>query len=102
MDEQILVFDKEHLTLSYRLYNGLPGFVTEAVNTWQLFEASNGTHLTARTDMHTKGLMGCLLSPMMKSSLKSALESMAEELKYYVDTGEPHPKKKKALKKLRQ
>lgn len=102
MDEEILIFDRKNHTLSYRLYNGLPGFVTNAVNTWRLFEASGGTHLTVRTDMHTKGLMGCLLRPMMKGNLNSALQSMSEELKYYVDTGEPHPKKKKALQKLRQ
>ncbi len=102
MDEKILVFDRENYILSYRLYNGLPGFVADAVNTWRLFEARGETHLTVRTVMHTKGLMGCLFRPMMKGNLRSALKSMSEELKYYVDAGEPHPKKKKALKKLRQ
>lgn len=102
MDEQILVFDPENHVLSYRLYNGLPGFVTDAVNTWQLSKTSfGGTYLAVRTEMHVKGIVGFLLRPMMKSNLESAVKSMSIELQYYVDTGEPHPKKKKALKKIR-
>lgn len=100
MDEEILIFDTQNHVLSYRLYNGLPGFVTRAVNTWRLSESQGGMYLTGRTEMHTTGIMGCVMRPMMQMSLNSAVKSMAEELTHYVDMGKPHPKKQKALDKL--
>ena len=100
--ERILQYDHNR-TLRYSLYHGLPGFVTSAENTWTLEEiSSNTTHIVGQTEMHVKGIMGFLFRGLMRSNLDRVLAEMAEEVKYFIEKGRPHPKKLKAIAKYEQ
>ena len=97
--ERILQYDRNQ-AIRYSLYDGLPGFVTNAENTWTFREVnSNVTRITGQTEMQVKGIMGFLFRGMMKKNLDRVLAEMAEEVKHYIETGKPHPKKIKAIAK---
>ncbi len=98
--ERITIYDKDGYLLEYTLFHGLPGFVKDAFNTWQLHPKDNTTtHVKAHTEMRATGLMGFLMKGFMTRSTQKVLNAMCEELKYYVENGEPHPNKVKAIAK---
>lgn len=97
--ERILQYDKNR-TLRYSLYHGLPGFVISAENTWTLEELdSHTTRVIGQTKMYVKGVMGFVFRGMMRNNLNRVLAEMAEEVKYYIEYGKPHPQKIKAIAK---
>ena len=97
--EEILEFDKEAYLLRYSLFEGLPGFVKKAENTWKLEERADGTHVKGTTEMYASGILGATLKGMMKGATRKALQSMGEELKYYLEKGQVHPNKLAAQNK---
>lgn len=98
--ERIIIYDKDGFILKYNLFHGLPGFVKDAFNTWQLVPKDDSTTLVkANTEMRATGIMGSLMKGFMARSTKKVLNAMCEELKYYTETGQPHPNKQKAIAK---
>ncbi len=91
--EQILEYDAENHLIRYELADGLPGFVKDAINVWTLEETADGTLIKGKTTMRATGIMGGMMKGIMKGATRKALESMARELKHYVETGELHPDK---------
>lgn len=91
--EEILEYDAQNHLIRYELADGLPGFVKDAINVWTLEETSEGTLIKGKTTMRATGLMGFMMKGIMKSATRKALESMARELKHYVETGALHPDK---------
>ena len=100
--ERILDFDTDRHVLRYQLYDGLPGFVENAENTWTLREERGGTRIVGVTEMRINGIMGKLMGGFMTRNTNRVLEHMAEELKHYVETGRPHPRKAKAAAKYQK
>ncbi len=98
--EKILEYDAQNHLIKYELADGLPGFVKDAINVWTLEETSNGTLIKGKTTMRATGFMGVMMKGMMKGATRKALESMARELKYYVETGNLHPDKLKSNEKV--
>ena len=97
--ERILTYDETDHVLSYHVYEGVPGFVKNMVNTWTLTSDGNQTKLHVRTTMRAGGLMGWMMRGMMRGATQNVLQNMSEEVKHYVETGEPHPRKVKAQTK---
>ena len=98
--ERITVFDKESHTLQYTLFHGLPGFVKDAFNTWELSPTNKSTTMiTATTEMRATGIMGRLMKGFMTRSTQKVLDAMCEELKFYIENGKPHPRKQQAIEK---
>ena len=97
--EEILEYNADDFVLKYELSDGLPGFVKDALNTWTLEEQNGGTLLSGHTTMQATGVMGFMMNGLMKGATRKALENMCRELKYYVETGEPHPDKVAATEK---
>ncbi len=98
--EEILEFDEQNYTLRYSLFDGLPGFVKDAENTWRLTAQGAGTQVSAKTVMRATGPMGFMMRGIMKGATQKALSSMAEEVKYYIEQGKPHPNKVASKEKL--
>ncbi|MEM9615752.1 MAG: SRPBCC family protein [Actinomycetota bacterium] len=86
----------------YELYDGLPGFVVGAENTWTFAPEGSGTRLTGRTEMRIEGIMGLLGGRPMRRSSRKALDSMTREAKYMIEHGRPHPDKVKAAARYRR
>ncbi|MEL6251401.1 MAG: SRPBCC family protein [Bacteroidota bacterium] len=98
--EEILEFDQTNYHLRYSLFSGLPGFVKDAENIWELKPQNGGTYLFGKTSMRATGFMGFTMKGMMKTATRKALNNMAEELKYFLETGKPHPDKVSSNEKL--
>ncbi|MBI3134649.1 MAG: SRPBCC family protein [Bacteroidetes bacterium] len=98
--EKILTYsDTEHI-LYYEVYEGMPKMVTYMTNYWQLTATADGkTRLDMKMEMKTGGMMGAMMKGMMKKKMTRLSAEITEEFKYYVETGQPHPRKVKASNK---
>jgi hypothetical protein len=87
-------FDIDNYTLTYHISKGAPEIAKTAVGIWSLAPVeSNKTKVILEFELETNGFKGLMLSSIVKLKLgKSAME-LAEELKFYVENGEAHPRK---------
>lgn len=99
--EVIRKFDSSNYILEYEVIEGFPFFVDSAINNWQLTKISTES---TKVEMHlvvkTKGLVGSIMNPMMKIQLNKQLVHIPNDLKHFVETGNPSPNKTKELSKL--
>ncbi len=99
--EVIRKFDSNNHILQYEVVEGFPFFVDTAINTWQLTKISSDK---TKVDMHliirTKGLVGSIMNPMMKMQLNKQLVYIPNDLKHFIETGNPSENKANELKKL--
>lgn len=93
--QQLDAFDSENHKLSYHITKGAPGIAKHADAVWSLkSSATNKTTVVLEFNMTTKGILGFLMTPLIKKGMgKSAME-IAEELKYYAENKTAHPRKK--------
>lgn len=97
IQEKIEIFDPENHILAYEVTHGFPFFVKRGVNHWTLVSQGNySTRLEMNAKLETKGLIGAMMAPMMKMQMGGMLKRVAEDFKYYVETGKPHPRKLRA------
>ncbi|MEM9151879.1 MAG: SRPBCC family protein [Cyanobacteria bacterium P01_F01_bin.3] len=98
--ESLIIYDDSAYMFAYEITEGLPGFVISARNTWT-HEAitRNQTKLTMRVVMRVKGILGTIMRCPMKLQMGNVLNNAQEELKYYIETGQPHPRKRKKMNK---
>lgn len=96
--ETFTMYDEEKMTYTYEALVGLPFFVTAARNTWQV-RAIDATNCTVRFDAELEliPLIGFVLSIPMRWKLKSTIDETVEELKYFAETGQIHPRKQNLL-----
>lgn len=100
LKEKLIEYNPAQYTLAYEIPEGMPGMVSSALNHWQLRAISaEKTQLTMRIEIEVKGLMGKIMQPMMRMQMSKLGAQIAEEFKYYVEHGQPHPRKVKALQK---
>ncbi|MEM6436919.1 MAG: SRPBCC family protein [Cyanobacteria bacterium P01_D01_bin.115] len=101
--ERFVELDDSKYTFVYEITEGLPGFVISARNTW-IHEAiaGNKTQLTMRVVMRVKGLLGRIMQCPMKLQMGKVLSNAQEELKHYIETGQPHPRKRKKMKRAKK
>lgn len=87
-------FDSDNYRLTYHISKGAPEIAKTALGIWSLAPIeSNTTRVILEFKLETNGFKGFLMSPVIKLKLgKSAIE-IAEELKFYVENGAPHPRK---------
>jgi len=98
--ETLLSYSIENHSLSYVVKEGMPKMVKYASNNWELIDLGNGkTKLKMKIEMKTGGFMGWMMRGMMKGKMTKLSSEVAEEFKYYVENGKPHPRKVKANKK---
>ncbi|MEM1181790.1 MAG: SRPBCC family protein [Acidobacteriota bacterium] len=96
--ESIVEFDESNQVLAYTASGEkMPFFVKGLRNRWSL-SAAPGGH--TRVDMlMTADLafpFSVFMAPVMKLQMGRILTFAIEELKYFVETGEPHPRKLRA------
>lgn len=95
--EKLLDFDPKRHSLKYEVAEGFPFFVERGVNRWTLTAEGGSTRVQSTAEITTRGLVGRLMAPMMKMQMARLMRQSLEELKHYVETGTPHPRKAKAL-----
>lgn len=95
--EKLLNYSEAEHTLSYQVYEGMPKMVKYAANTWTLTDLGNGTtKLEMQIEIKTGGLMGSMMKGMMRKKMTKMTKKIAEEFQYYVENGNPHPRKTKS------
>lgn len=99
--EVIRKFDSNNRILEYEVIEGFPFFVDTAINNWQLTKInSDSTKVNMHLVVKTKGLLGSIMNPMMKMQLKKQLVHIPNDLKHFIETGNPSQNKAKELEKL--
>jgi hypothetical protein len=87
-------FDPVNYSLSYHVSRGVPGIAKSALGEWNLTQIENDqTRLNVHFILETKGLLGFILSPVISKKVGKSSAEIAEELKYYMENGKPHPRK---------
>ena len=100
IEEKLTDFDPQNHYLAYSITKGLPGMMKEAKNRWKLTSLDHQkTRLTMKATVVPKGLLANMMKPMIRLKFGNMTKKLAEEFKYYVEHGEPHPRKLKAITK---
>jgi hypothetical protein len=98
--ETLTAYDDTNRTLTYQATTGLPAFVTLARNTWTvtpLDARCSRVNLNARFD--TRGLLGLLGRWAILARTHRASRHLADDLRHYVETGQPSPRKRRQLRR---
>ena len=100
LKEKLTKFSNESHSLSYQIVEGMPSMVKYAENNWHLSAIGDKkSKLQMRMELEISGLLGMIMQPMMKIQMSKMGKELTEEFKYYVENGQPHPRKIKAMKK---
>lgn len=100
IEEKLTYYSDENFHLAYIVTEGMPKMVKTATNEWKLtFLTSYKTKLNIKMEFIFQGILGVLMQPLMKIKLKKMAQEMVEEFAFYVEKGNPHPRKIKAMKK---
>lgn len=96
--EKLYEFSNQNYLLAYEVAEGMPAIVKYATNTWKLVEVqSDKCELQIKMDVRLGGFFGSLMQPFMKMQLSKMGKHLVEDFAYYVENGQPHPRKLKAI-----
>ncbi|MFT5337090.1 MAG: hypothetical protein ACI9YL_001092 [Luteibaculaceae bacterium] len=88
-------FDPANYSLAYHITKGAPGIAKHASSVWSLKkEGPNACTVFIAFNMETKGLLGFMMTPLIKKGIRNSAKEIAEDLKYYLEHGTPSPLKK--------
>ena len=89
INEALIQYNETKMNLAYAVKEGMPGFVTKAVNDWTVI-AVDASHckLIMKAEFESKGLMGKLMNGMMRKKISKTLETVLHDAKVYAETGE--------------
>ena len=91
--QELTSFNPANYSLSYKAIAGTPAFFKAVRASWALTKTDeNTTQLILDFEIDFKGIGG-LLSPIVKLKLVKVGDELLEEFKYYVENGNPHPRK---------
>ena len=99
--ETVLEFDEKKKIFAYEALGG-PPIMRRGVNRWQLHGSGQRTRVSMDLRMELVPVLGFFLGPLMKGQMRKTLLEAGEELKHYVETGAPHPRKIAALAKAQR
>ena len=103
LTEKFVAYELEEFWFSYvGESEDLPFFLLEGVNTWSHTDSGAGTTVSMEADMKLEGLMGLIMGSQMEGFVRTRLQEALEELKHYIETGKPHPRKVAAIEKYQQ
>jgi hypothetical protein len=91
--ERLLQFDPTAMTLEYESAEGMPAFVSNAVNRWSV-HAETASRCVVRTHA-TLDVRGPIraVEALLRIQLRRNGVRVLEELRYRVEHGRPHPRK---------
>ncbi|MGF1476188.1 MAG: SRPBCC family protein [Geminicoccaceae bacterium] len=97
--ERFVEFDESRRSFTYDIVEGLPGFIVSAKNIWTHDPVDcDEARLSMRLVMQVKGILGLIMQRPMRLQMGRVLGNAQEELKHYVETGQPHPRKQKKMR----
>ncbi|MFY0627163.1 MAG: SRPBCC family protein [Reichenbachiella sp.] len=88
INEKLTKYDDARMNLAYEVNDGMPGFVTKAVNDWTVVAVSDTqSKLIMKGEFGIKGIMGFMMNGMMEKKMNETLETVLEDAKIYAETG---------------
>jgi hypothetical protein len=91
-------FDPTNFILKYYITEGLPEIAKSAHSTWFLKQISVAKTLVVMDfELEPKAPLNDVMASKIEMDLKSSTTVLAEELKYFMENGKPHPTKANQL-----
>ncbi|HEY6408159.1 MAG TPA: SRPBCC family protein [Ktedonobacteraceae bacterium] len=100
VQESFTYYDEQSMRFGYQATEGRPWFLKHAENHWAVRSLGPNTSLVeALADIDVSFFPGGFLAPLLKLQMGRIGAQSLEELKYYVERDQPHPRKLKAQQK---
>lgn len=100
--ESFTAYDEAGKTFTFEATGG-PFIVRSAQSTWLVRAlGANTTQVSFQSDLKLLPGIGLIMAIPMRMQLSRLLQNVVEELKYYVETGEIHPRKLKIAAQAKQ
>lgn len=93
--EIITHLDEQERSFTYAVeFAKVPFFLEGIDNTWIVEpQGDNQSLVSMNADVRLKTVVGTLIAPLMKRRMEKGFVGLLEELKYYAETGQIHPRK---------
>lgn len=96
IQETMTQYNEGAMQYSYEATEGRPWFVTRAENTWRVRSLEISTsEVETRAEVEINKFWGILFAPLMKAQFTRMGNRTLEELKFYIEQGQVHPRKLK-------
>jgi len=96
--ERIIAYDEANHTLTYK-GEGLPTFLGSARNQWRVTALDERrTRVGLEATMDVRGVLGRLMYLVLRLQLTRTSPQFLHDLKYYVEHGQPSPRKQRQLR----
>lgn len=80
----------------------MPSFVKGLKNHWAVYPTNAGESRAVNIlEVDISFPFNILMAPLMKMQMKGLIKTAHEELKYTAETGQVHPRKVEAIRKLK-
>ena len=100
--ETLIAYDNANRTLTYQA-GGMPRFVTLARNTWTVTPIdANRSRVSLRARFDTHGLLGLLGRWAILAQTRRTGRHLADDLRHYVETGTPSPRKQRQQRRAQE
>jgi hypothetical protein len=100
VEESMTSYDEPSMRFAYQATKGRPWFLKHAENYWSLRSLGLHTSLVeTRAEIDINTFPGFLLAPLLKYQMGRIGARTLEELKYYDEHDQPHPRKMHALQR---
>jgi hypothetical protein len=97
---RFISYDGAGMRFSYAAADGRPTFIAQAANSWRVQALTSETCLVqARAVLEISALPGVLLAPFLRYQLRRTGARLFEELRYFAEHDQPHPRKRAALRR---
>lgn len=93
IQERLTSFDRDRMSFEYEALEGMPSFITRAVNRWSVHPLDGERSLVRIHATLTLKGPAVLLSCLLRWQMQAGGARVAEELKYFVEHGKPHRRK---------
>src|SRR5579872_2233421 len=98
VQETFTYYDEASMRFAYQATEGRPWFLKHAENHWSVRSLGPHTSLVeTRAEIDVSFFVGLFLAPLLKLQMGRIGVHSLEELKYYVEHDQPHPRKLKTL-----
>jgi hypothetical protein len=103
VQEQFTYYDEQSMRFGYEATEGRPSFLKHAENHWEVRSLGPTTSVVeTRAEIEVSLFPGWFLAPLLKLQMGRIGAQSLEEMKYYVECDQPHPRKLKAQQKQMQ
>lgn len=95
VEEHIIAYDETNRSLTYQGH-GMPKFIKTARNRWHV-EALGGrrSRVSLEATLESQGIFGRLMYVFLRLQLARVGPQFLSDLKYYVEHGDPSPRKQR-------